>query len=230
MHIKHNKMDYRTAVSRVINTLKLNNRDEHVSRRYVLSLLKSVSQTLISQKWLDRTILYESNLFTSISCFEFEQVEVVSCPIIEFRRCKVLMKSVKPLPKLVFSRLGGTLRDITSLDGNFRFTLLDKAQYLRNTKRAVSIKDEVYLYLGNDMHLYIPDHEIQMIDLNILTTAPDEAEDCSSCKTETCKSKWDTEFICPQKLEDVVFTQVLQILGMSRQIRNDENPNNVQGS
>lgn len=230
MHIKLFKMDYREAVSRVINTLKLNNRDEHVSRRYVLSLLKSVSQTLISQKWLDRTILYESNLFTNITCFEFEPIEVVSCPHIEFRRCKTLMKSVKPLPKLVFSRLGGSLRDINSLDGLFKFTVVDKAQYLRNIKRAHSIKGEVYIYLDNDMHLYIPDQEIYTLDLNVLTTAPDEAEDCSGCKIENCKSKWETEFICPQKLEDVVFTQVLQILGMSRQIINDQNPNNVQGS
>lgn len=223
-------MDNRSIVSKVINTLKLNNRDERISRRYILNLLKISSQQLISQKLMDRTIFSEMNLYTEISCYEFEKQDVVKCPIIEFRRCNVLMKSVKPLPKLVFSRLGASIKEITSLDGNFRFTFVDKAQYQRNKKRQTTLKNEIYIYLGADNHLYIPDREIYTLDLTILTMYPEDASECSSCDTDECIDKWASEFICPQKLLDVVLSQTLQVLGMSKGIREDSNPDGISGN
>ena len=220
----------RSIVSKVMNTLKLNNKDEHTSRRYVLKILQDTATVLISQKWLERTILSDINLYTKIECFEFEQVEVVRCPLIEFRTCKVLMRSKKPLPKLVFSRLGASIKDILSIDGGFRFTFVDKSQYSRNKKRQHTLKNEVYLYLDSDLHMYIPDHEIYTLDLNILTTKPEDANDCSACSENKCVSKWEAEFKCPDKLLDALFTQTLQVLGINRQITEDKNPNNVQGN
>ncbi len=140
-----------------------------------------------------------------------------------------MLKSKCKLPKLVFSRLGASVKEIVSLDGNYRFVFLDKGQYQRNKKRRYSIEDEVYIYLDADNHLYIPDHEIYTVDLTILTPNPEEADECMACKKDECKNNWDAEFVCPDKLVDVVFNQVLQILGMSKQIRQDENPNNVSG-
>jgi hypothetical protein len=131
-------MTYREAVSKCINTLKLNNKDEHVSRRYVLRLLQDTAQVLLSQRLLDRTIGQDMNLYTHIPCFEFEQIDTKKCQLIEFKMCNTLMKSKKPLPKLVFSRLGASIKDIVALDGNYRFTMIDKAQYQRNKKRKYS--------------------------------------------------------------------------------------------
>ena len=219
-------------VSKVMNLLKLNNRDEHVSRRFVLKLLEDSALFLISQKYGERSILAEMNLYSYIPCFEFEKVESKKCDVAEFRLCNTLMKSKKPLPKLVFSRLGSSIRDIVSLDGNFRFTFVDEVQYRRNKKRQHSLKNEVYIYLGADNHLYIPDHEIFSVDLTVLTTKPEDVDECSSCSDEKnkCKNKFLTEFICPDKLLETVFSQTLQTLGLSRQIRSDENPNNIAGN
>ena len=223
-------MTKREFVSKVINALKLNNRDEHISRRFILSIAKGISKTLISQKLLDRTIAQELNLYTTIPCFEFEQIEAKRCPLIEFKMCQVLMKSKKPLPEPVFSRLGASIKDIISLDGNFRFTYLDKGQYQRNKKRQHSLKGEVYVYLDTDMHLYIPDEEIYSIDLTILTMDTEDVEDCSSCNDKKCLSKWDSEFVVSDKLSDTVLNQTLQILGVGRSIRADQNPNSQEGS
>lgn len=219
----------REAVSKVLNTLKSNNIDDLIPRRYILKLLQDTSTVLISQKLLDRTIVLESNLYTFIPCFEFEKIDVKSCPNVEFRLCKTLMKSKKPLPKLVFSRLGASIKEIISLDGNYVFVYLDKGQYQRSKNRRYSIKGEVYVYLDSDNHLYIPDHEIETVDLTILTVKPEDADDCSACKKE-CNSKWDARFIVPDKLIDTVFNQTLQILGMNKQIREDQNPNGIQGN
>lgn len=221
---------YNEIVGRITNTLKLNNLDDSLSRRFILSLLKSASTTLISQKLLDRTITQELNLYTQISCFQFEKIDVKRCSNIEFRLCKTLMKSKYPLPKLVFSRLGASVKEIFSLDGNYRFVFLDKGQYQRNKNRQYSLKDEVYIYLDTDNHLYIPDHEILTVDLTVLTVNPEEALLYNSCENGDCpKSIWETLFICPDKLLVVVFSDVMQQLGISRNIQRDENPNGITG-
>jgi hypothetical protein len=221
---------HREIISKVKGVLKLNNRDEHMSSRFILKLLKDTASTLISQKWMDRTILGEMNLYTVIPCFEFEQIDSRNCGLIEFRMCKTLMKSKKPLPKLIFSRLGASIKDIVSLDGDFKFTIVDKSQYQRNQKRRFNLKNEVYVYLDADNYLYIPDHEILTVDLTILTLDTEKVEDCSECKKQNCKSYLDSEFKCPDKLLSTVFTETLKLAGMSINIKSDQNPNNAEGT
>lgn len=221
---------YKEIVSKVVNTLKLNNRDERIPKRFILKVLKDSAIQLISQKWLDRTILSETNLYTFIPCFEFKKVDSKECPSVEFRFCKTLMKSKKPLPRLIFSRLGASIKSIVSLDGEYSFVFVDESQYRRNKKRQHKIKGEVYIYLGADRHLYIPDEEIYSLDLTILTPDPEDAEDCTACKEANCNSKWDYNFIISDKLADAVFNQTLQVLGLTRQIRDDQNPNGIEGN
>jgi len=216
-------------VDRVVNIYKLNKKDDRVSRRFILSLLEASATHYISQKFSDRTILSETSLYSHIPCFEFEKIESKFCDSIEFRMCKTLMKSKKPLPKLIFSRLGSSIRDIISLDGEFRFTFVDEVQYRRNKKRQYKLKNEVYIYLGSDNHLYIPDQEIYTVDLTVLTTKTEDVEECSSCLDKGCKSNWDADFVCSDKLTEIVFNDVLSKMGINKQIREDSNPNNVQG-
>lgn len=221
---------YKEIVSRITNILKLNNKDDSLSRRFILNLLKNASTTLISQRLLDRTISLETNLYTQISCFEFEKIDVKKCNNIEFRLCKTLMKSKFPLPKLVFSRLGASVKEISSLDGDYRFVFLDKGQYQRNKNRQYSLKDEVYIYLDTDNHLYIPDNEILTVDLTVLTVNPEEALLCSSCENGNClESIYDTLFICPDKLQESVIDMTLQRLGITKQIIEDKNGNGEAG-
>lgn len=222
---------YREIVSKTTNLLKLNNKDEDVSRRFIIKLFQDSATMLISQRLLDRTVLNELNLYTQIPCFEFKKEEVKNCKNIEFRRCKTLMKSVCPLPKLVFSRLGASVKEIVSLDGSYRFVFLDKGQYQRNKKRQYSLKGEVYIYLDSDNHLYIPDEEIYTVDLTILTTKPEEIKNCKSCgEEEDCSSVWDTELKIPDKLISVLFTEVLGLLGVSKNTIEDQNPNGIKGN
>ena len=224
-------MTNREITSEIINILKSNNKDNRLSRRFVLSLLRDSAEFLIAQKWGERSILMETSLYSFIPCFEFEKIDVKDCPSIEFRLCKTLMKSKNPLPKLIFSRLGASIKDIVSVDGEFLFTYVDEAQYRRNKKRKYKLKNEVYIYLGTDNHLYIPDHEILSLDLTILTTDSDGVGDCSSCSDkDKCLSAWDYEFKAPNKLIPIVISETLKVLGISKNINEDQSPNGVEGN
>lgn len=220
------------AVSKVINSFKFLNKDERISKRYVLRLLRDASKNLISQKLLDRTISEESNLYTKIECFEFHQIDIVSCPIIEFRRCNVLMKSKKPLPELVFSRNGSSIKEITSLDDFTEIYLTTPDQYRRDSKRQYFSKRDTYLYIDTDNYAYIVDKPIEAVNITILTLKTDEVEEASACSgNSSCKSGWEYDFIVPDKLEDTVFKQVLQILSNPYSARRaDQSPNNIEGA
>lgn len=223
-------MTNREIVDKVVNALKYNNKDESISRRFVLKVLRDTAKWLISQKLLDRTLHNELNLYSEISCFEFDKDEVVKCPIIEFRRCKTLMKSKKPLPELVFSRFGASIKNIVSIDGENDFVFITAEQYRRNKKRNVQRKD-IYIYLSTDNYLYIPDNEIYTVDLSVLTLNTDEVEECSECANKSgCKSGWDYLFPISDKLLEVLFQETIKVLGINRSIIEDQNPNGVQGN
>lgn len=224
-------MTNNTIVSEVVNIFRTNNKDNRIPRRFILKLLQDAASFLIAQKWGERSLLSDTNIYTPIPCFEFKKINVRECPSIEFRYCKTLMKSKKPLPKLLFSKLGGSIKDIVSLDGEYRFTFIDESQYRRNKNRKYKTKNEVYLYLGSDNHLYIPDEEIYTVDLNLLTLDSIEAENCSSCSDKNvCESNWDKEFKCADKLLEAVKDLVLQRIGVTKQIRPDQNPDSQEGN
>ena len=220
-----------SIVSKVINSYRLLTKDGHISRRYVLKLLRDVSKNLLSKKLMDRTLALESNLYTKLECLEFEKIEMVKCPIIEFRMCRTLMKSKCKLPDPIFSRLGAAITEIVSLDGMYELKLISAEQYRRNQKRKYSIDGEVYIYLAEDGHLYIPDEEIYSLNVTFMTLFPEEADECSECKKDNCKSGWDYPFIGSDKLDDVVFKEVLQILGSTyKATQEDQNPNGIEGN
>lgn len=220
-------------VSEFSNMFRLNTKDNRIPRRFILKLLQDSASFLMAQKWGERSLFSDSNIYTLIECFEFEKINVKNCPSIEFRLCKILMKSKKPLPKLLFSKLGASIKDIISIDGEYRFTFVDDTQYRRNKNRKYKVNNEVSLYIGTDNHLYIPDYDIKSLDLTVLTLDKDGAEELSGCKEDSnkCKgSKWDSEFICSDKLLEAVKDMTASRLGISKQIREDSNSNGVEGA
>jgi len=217
--------------SEVTNLFRLNNKDNRLPRRFILKTLEDAASFLIAQKWGERSLFSDMNIYTPIPCFEFEKINSRNCPSIEFRLCKTLMKSKKSLPKLLFSKLGGSIRDIVSLDGDYRFNFVDETQYRRNKNRKYRVKNEVYVYLGSDNHLYIPDEEIHSVDLTVITLDKDGCDEASGCTdVDSCISKWETEFIAPTKLLEAIKDLTLQRLSITKQIREDVNGNGIEGN
>lgn len=224
-------MNYNEATSKVINSLRGLSIDGRIPKRYVLSILRGISKSLISQKLLDRSLDNDSNLYSLIPCFELKKVSVIDCPIISFRLCKTLMRSKKPLPELIFSRLGASIKEITSIDGSSRILLTSLEKYRRDQNRKYKVKNQIYAYIDGEGYLYIPDHEIYTVNVLLITMETEKLNNLSGCKPTDCKSGWLNEFIVPDKLEETVFKEAINILvGTYKQIRPDGNPNGIEGN
>ena len=93
------------------------------------------------------------------------------------------------------------------------------------------MNNEAYLYLGSDNHLYIPDEEIYSVDLSVLTIDRDGAKEASGCnEVDNCKSKFLSDFICPDKLLPSVKDMTIQRLGLLKQVKEDSNPDSKEGN
>lgn len=214
------------AVSKVASSLRGVNKDAKIPRRLILQELRENSKVMISQKLMERTLDEELNLYSYLPCLDFKKIDSVNCPQIEFRMCGVLMKSVKKIPQPIFSRLGASIKNITSIDGNSKFTIVSSTQYTINKKRQYQLNGEHYIYYNSDGHLYIPDYEIRSINLDFITIYTEQIDSCSDCLDSNCKSGWEYDFICPDKLLNAVFDKTTQyFLSTYKQITPDENPN-----
>lgn len=215
-------------VSEIINDLRLLNIDEHISRRYILSKLRNKAKTLISQKLLDRTLQREYNLYKEIRCFELEKIDTIKCDIVEFRTCNTVMKSKKPLPESVYSRLGIAIKEVTNIDGSLDITFIDPKQYRRNKNRQVKDTTTAHYYVDGDNYLYIVNSEVEIVNLWILTLKPEDIEDVEGCDhKKTCQSPWEQEFVIPDKLLQTMYKDALltELASVYKQIPVDENPN-----
>lgn len=214
-------------VSRVINGIRALNKDEHISKRYVLHIGRNKSRFLISQKLNDKSLFREDNLFETIRCFPMKKDDIVSCNIVAFRRCKSLMKSKHKIPELIYSKYGSSIIGVYSIDGGITFTPTTLTNYSLLKDRPNSKFISKYMYYIQDGYLYLPDSDIEAVDIVLITLENDVADEVSECNTENqCKSLWDYDFKCPDKLLEVVIQETLQeVLGTFRKIVPDENPN-----
>lgn len=220
-------MTFAGAVARVTNSLKLLNKDSRISRRFVLRVIRDILTTYTSQRMGERSLGNDYNLYSQIDCFEFEREDVVNCPIVEFRRCNILMKSKKPLPKLIYSRLGSSLKTVTSIDDNNEFLIVDRQQYRRNQKRKYNL-NETQVFLDENGYLYIPDKEILSVNPMFLTLETEKIDELCGCKEKPCKSGWEYELKIADKLIEPVFSQALQIVAATYGATiADSNPNGI---
>lgn len=212
-------------VSRVINTAKGLTKDDHLSRRYILSIGMSKAAFYIAQKLRDRSLHRESNLYTELNCFPLKEENIVKCGVVEFKRCNKLMKSVHKLPSVVTSRYGEAILSVLSIDDGTKFNYANLSQISSQKNRMFGNVDK-YFYI-KDGYLYIPNESVRAVNLQILTLDPKKANDVSDCANEDCcKSIWEYPFICPDKLLEVVIQETVQeVAGINKRIPQDENPN-----
>lgn len=182
----------------------------------------------MSQKLGESSLYREENIFKVLDCFELEKVDIIKCPIIEFRTCKQLMRSKKQLPELIHSKYGSSVKEVTSLDGEFLLKPITPYQYRLNKQRKTDSK-EPYFYV-KDGYLYVPDLEVEMVQVTLITQDLYDLNECSECKKQNCKSAWDYEFVCSDKLLEAVIQETIKEVSMTKQIQADQNPNLNEGS
>lgn len=210
-------------VSKVVNGLNSLSKDDHISKRFILSVARTVSEFFISQKLNDRSLYREDNLYTTIDCFELKSIDVTRCDIIEFRNCNSVMKSTKKLPKLIYSKYGNTLKEVTSIDNNTDFKYTTPRQWRKDKDRPGSTKD--IMFYVKDGYLYLLDTEIEIVNLYLLTLETEKIEEVSNCKEKSCKSLWEYEFIYPSKLIKVIIDETIKEVMNKKGVPADTNPN-----
>jgi hypothetical protein len=212
-------------VSRITNGGRLLSKDSTLSKRYILHVAEKAVEFLISHKLKDKSLFRES-IYSSIGCFDLEPKDTYSCGVIEFKSCNKLMKSKKKLPKLISSRYGAAIRSVTSIDfmadSDFTFSTLE--QFKRNRKRLNGNEDNNHFYI-KDGYLYIPDSDIRKVSFEVLIVNTFNLSNLDSNFEKDCRSAWEYEFICPDKLLNPMIEMVRNELNLPLQIPKDENPN-----
>lgn len=220
-------------VSRIINNIRAVNKDSRVSKRYVLKVAQTKSKFLLAQKLGDKSLFGNSDLFRTVRCFKMEKEDYIKCGILEFARCTSLMKSKEKLPETPFSKFGAGVVAVTTIDDSTVFEKITPHQFKINKGRPNAKLFKKNYYYIQDGYLYLPDSEIELVNVVLLPISEDEVNDKSTCKdceddskdSGGCKSVWDSKFICSDQLIESVIKDTLQEVFMALRIPVDENPN-----
>jgi len=216
-------MNNKKLVSRVLNGLNSINKDARISKRYVLEVATGKAITFMSQKFRDKSLFRESNIYTTIDCFEMEYIDTYKCDIVAFKSCNTVMKSKKPLPELVYSKMGSSLKEVTNIDYSIDFRPTTTSKFRRD-KRREGFGEEKFWYI-RDNFLYLPESEVKRVSLLLYTPNSYEAVKTSACNRKECLNPWDFEFNCSSKLLELVITETIKEVAFRLQIPVDENPN-----
>jgi hypothetical protein len=207
----------------ILTTLKSINKDSKIPRRLALAVGESKAKTYISQKLNDRSLYRETNIYKEIPCVEFIEIDKVDCPIISFRLCNTIYRSKNKIPELLWSKYGHTLKEVRTLDNGKTFLPTTNSQYKRDKNRSQK-SNNLYFFV-EDQYVYIVDEPLKMGNLYLITQDLYELEQICECSENKCDSIWDFEFVCPDKLEEVVIQETLKQLMVTRQLQEDANPN-----
>lgn len=216
------------AVSTIVNRFRGLTMDKRISRSYILSEINIASRYIINQKIENNTISI-SKLYQALNCVELEVVDSISCPMVELRTCKTIMRSKIKLPELVSTKYGFLIREVTTIDGSKIFRRVDKAKARREKYRPKDPLDNHFKFMiGDDGHLYILDVEIYLVNMEIVSFDYEQISlfnNCDKSEEDQCKSAWEQELRIPEDTIQLILDVVSQKIQLERQITIDDNPN-----
>ena len=215
------------VISRVVNAVRGLTKDEHISKRYVLNVLQTKARIYMLTKMATNELLKVDGLVSTIKCLKLIPVTKFQCDIIEFKLCKDLMKSEKKLPEILGGKHGLLILSVSSVDGEHIFRYSSPYKYRNDKDRTYSkfIKDGIFYV--EDGYLYIPDSEIEAVNVTIIGLSKSEIAALSGCgEADTCSDIYEEEFICPDKLIDFVIADAItEVMNSWKIINIDEQPN-----
>ena len=210
-------------VSRVVNGLNSLNKDSRIPKRYILRLATDKAIFLMAQKFRDRSLFRESNLYKTVDCFELKEIDKVSCDIIEFRTCNTVMRSVNKLPKLVNFKYGSSLKEVTSIDYGFEFKPTSISKFRRD-KNRLEFGSDKFFYIKDD-YLYLPESKVKRVSLYLYTPNGYESEKVNACSNNKCLNPWNMEFVVSDKIAETVIQETINEVSIRLRVPEDSNPN-----
>lgn len=219
-------MTYNDAVSQIQGSLNTLNKDMYIPRRLILSKLKANAKFLMSQKFNDKSLFRETNIFRWCRCIELEEIDAVKCGRIELQKCSTAMMSVEKLPDPIWSRYGASVLMVTNITDEKEYTVITPSKYITLSKtRGFEKFKGGYAIIHPDGKISIPDSTVKRINILIYTL-----DECTECKQDCdekdseCKSHWDFEFIVSDKMEKAIIAETFNELMPRVQIPSDANP------
>lgn len=217
-------------VSNILGTLNFNTKDTRVSRRLILSVAETYAVTYMAQRLDSIKLEDDYSLTTVVKCFPMEQIDYITCGLIDLKNCNLIYRSKEIIPKTVDGSTGKAIYMVTTINGQKLFKETTRKKYLARKNRRFTRKDEFFFFVEGG-YLYIPDTDIELVNIHMIALDEEEAEEkseCSECKdtdkSAKCKSLWEEKFICPEKLLVNVVQATRQEIATKVQIPLDENP------
>lgn len=219
-------MNYNEIVSRIQGNLNTLNRDVYIPRRLILSIFKSKAEFIMSQRFNDKSLFREINLYEWIRCISMEETDSVKCGKTEISRCNESMISKKTLPSLIWSRYGASILMITNITEDKQYNIISPKDYMNisQNKHFDKFKGK-YAVIYPDGKIMIPDSTVEKINI-LLYSLDEKCSEISDCEDKgECISYWDKEVNIPVKIRESIIQQTFQELLPRLQLPKDEYPN-----
>lgn len=203
----------RQIISDIVNDLRALNLDDHVSKRYILSKLRSAAALLIKRDADTRRLLNISEIWTVVPCVELCEVPLSDCCDIDIPQCQKVMKSRLRLPETL-QTLYKELIQIFNPKFSREFIFTTPQQYKNIIDREFVDPRLKYYWISNG-HIVVPDALVDTITIRGVFLEPARAKRMNSCiplEEQECISILDQPFTCPDYLVGPVKEQVLKDL------------------
>ena len=218
-------MTYNEVISRVQNTLNAINKDMYIPKRYVLAVLKSKAEFLVSQKFNDKSLFREMNIFSWVNCVEMKEMDTYMCGLVELEDCGTVMVTKVKLPELIWSRYGSSILMVSNITNSKKYQLISPLEFMniKNRSNFEKFKGK-YAIIYPDNRIIIPDSTVKKI--NVLLYTLDESiinmGYCEEC--DNCNNYYDAEFNLPNKIGEAVIQEAIKEISLRMQIPKDELP------
>lgn len=225
-------MTNREITDTIINQLNVLQKDDRISRRFILHRARHKAGVLTSQKQAEGSLFRDTSMFHTVRCFPLKKDDVITCGIYEFKRCKSIMKSTKPLKGLANSKYGSIIVRVTTIDGGTEIKQTNITDFAFSSKIRKSLNSSsnsvIKYYEDDEGYIYILNSDIEAVNITLISLAPEELEglgDCDVC--DNCKSIWDYTFTSNDRFNDAIIKDVVsEIAGVTKRITKDENGDN----
>lgn len=209
----------RQVLSDLSGDIKALNLDDRQSFRFLASKFRDKIQVFIRQDARSRELVSESNIWKSIDCVEFKDVDVIDC--CDVNDDTLIKKSKVEIPE-AYSTTYGNLIKVFTLDGLIEYKEIKPFEYKDFINRPYS--KGKYFWLSNK-HLFVPDATFKAAKVLVIAKNPLEV-DILNGKCNKCTSPLDAELNYPSYLITVAKRAVLdELSGITARTVVDEKPN-----
>ncbi len=216
----------RQIISDIVGDLRALNLDDRVSKKYILSKLRSYASLLIKRDADTRRLFRISEIWTNVPCVELCEVPIVECCDIDIPNCQTVMKSRRPLPELLETQ-NKELLQIFNPKYSREFKLITPQEYKNIIDREYQDPRLKYFWL-DDGYIVVPDAMVTDVRIRGVFVSPADAQKLNNCvpsDQEACVSILDQPFTCPDYLVAPVKQETIKdLFGFFKRNVVDEEP------